>query len=139
MVLLDRAASTNRRSTIDVPGTGSAVAGSYDQRGGRGSRLVGVVTGNGSVTVLAPAGGFRDRDSLTRWGSARVPPVAGGARAGMPVHYAERTNGRAREADLEQSRLRARVRSESLAKAAVEQDRHRPQLLAHGHPARTGH
>jgi hypothetical protein len=44
----------DRRQTVDVPGTGPAVARSVDQQG----RLVDIVRGDGSMTVFVPAGGF---------------------------------------------------------------------------------
>jgi hypothetical protein len=54
VALLASAADTERRLTIDVPGTGPTVASSFDSHG----RLVWMVTGRGPVTVLVPPGGF---------------------------------------------------------------------------------
>jgi hypothetical protein len=54
VALLNSVAATERRLTIDVPGTGSTVASSYDSRG----RLFRVVIGADSITVPLPAGGF---------------------------------------------------------------------------------
>jgi hypothetical protein len=54
MALLNSVADTQRRLTVNVPGTGPRLATSYDSRG----QISSVVTGTGSITVLIPAGGF---------------------------------------------------------------------------------
>jgi hypothetical protein len=54
VVLLASVAGTSRRLTIDVPGSGPAVARSYDVHG----RPAGVAGGRGPFTVDVPAGGF---------------------------------------------------------------------------------
>jgi hypothetical protein len=54
MALLNSVADTQRRLTVNVPGTGPTVATSYDTRG----QVSSVVAGTGSITVLIPAGGF---------------------------------------------------------------------------------
>ncbi|WP_238490874.1 hypothetical protein [Actinoplanes flavus] len=53
-VLLSSAARTSRRVTVDVPGTGPAVAHSYDHLG----RAAGITGGRGPITLDVPAGGF---------------------------------------------------------------------------------
>ena len=55
MALLTSVASTTRRLTVAVPGTGRTVARSFDLTG----RLAGVVVaGDGPVTIAVPPGGF---------------------------------------------------------------------------------
>lgn len=54
VALLSNVAHTERRLTIDVPGSGPTLASSFDDRG----QLCRLFTGNGTITVLVPAGGF---------------------------------------------------------------------------------
>ncbi|GAA0463923.1 hypothetical protein Aca07nite_60190 [Actinoplanes capillaceus] len=53
-VLLSSVARTSRRMTFDVPGTGPAVARSYDSHG----RPAGTTGGRGPITLDVPSGGF---------------------------------------------------------------------------------
>ncbi|MBW6440273.1 hypothetical protein KZ829_41780 [Actinoplanes hulinensis] len=53
-VLLSSVARTSRRMTIDVPGTGPAVARSYDNHG----RPAATTGGRGPITLDVPSGGF---------------------------------------------------------------------------------
>jgi hypothetical protein len=54
VALLNSVASTRRRITVSVPGTGPTTATSYDSSG----QLWRTTTGTGSVTVDLPPGGF---------------------------------------------------------------------------------
>ena len=54
VALIASVADTDRRVTVEVPGTGPTVARIFDDHG----RLREVVTGGAAVTVLVPGGGF---------------------------------------------------------------------------------
>jgi hypothetical protein len=54
VALITSVADTERRVTVEVPGTGPTVARIFDDHG----RLREIVTGGAAVTVLVPGGGF---------------------------------------------------------------------------------